>query len=169
MLQDDFVGQVAAVLAATTLPAERLELEITESMMMTDAEAMIAKLRALKQMGVKLAIDDFGTGHSSLSYLKRFPLDRVKIDRSFINDIAFDADDEAIVTAIIAMSRSLNFEVVAEGVETEQQVEFLCRQNCDLAQGYLFSPPLAGADLPPWLLAWRNTRGCEPLPVRIAG
>ena len=148
VLQNNFVGQLAAVLAETGLAPERLELEITETTVMTDAEAVVAKLIEIKRMGVTLAIDDFGTGHSSLSYLKRFPLDRLKVDRSFIRDIACDADDEAIVTAIIAMSHSLSFEVVAEGIETSRQEDFLRRQGCDLAQGFLFSPPLPAKDVP---------------------
>jgi EAL domain-containing protein (putative c-di-GMP-specific phosphodiesterase class I) len=168
VLQNNFVGQLAAVLAETGLAPERLELEITETTVMTDAEAVIAKLIEVKRMGVTLAIDDFGTGHSSLSYLKRFPLDRLKIDRSFIRDVACDADDEAIVTAIIAMSRSLSFEVVAEGIETARQEDFLRRQGCDLAQGFLFSPPLPAEDVPGWLLAWQRKHEIEPLPARLA-
>ncbi|MGH6903836.1 MAG: putative bifunctional diguanylate cyclase/phosphodiesterase [Geminicoccaceae bacterium] len=168
VLQNNFVGQLAAVLAETGLAPERLELEITETTVMSDAEAVVAKLIEVKRMGVTLAIDDFGTGHSSLSYLKRFPLDRLKIDRSFIRDIACDADDEAIVTAIIAMSRSLSFEVVAEGIETARQEDFLRRQGCDLAQGFLFSPPLPAKDVPGWLLAWQRKHEGEPLPARLA-
>jgi diguanylate cyclase (GGDEF)-like protein len=169
VLHDDFVGQVAAVLAETELPPERLELEITETMVMSDAEAMIAKLAEIKRMGVKLAIDDFGTGHSSLSYLKRLPLDRLKIDKSFVHDIDCDADDEAIVTAIIAMSRSLKFEILAEGVETQRQVEFLRRQGCDLAQGFLFAPPLPAEDVAPWLRAWQQRHTLQVLPAVNAG
>lgn len=168
VLQDDFVEQVANVLAETGLAPGGLELEITETMVMTDADAVIAKLTEIKRMGVTLAIDDFGTGHSSLSYLKRFPLDRLKIDKSFIHDIAYDAGDEAIVAAIIAMARSLNFEVVAEGIETARQEEFLRRQGCDLAQGFLFSPPLAAKDVPDWLLAWQRANRIEPLPTSVA-
>jgi diguanylate cyclase (GGDEF)-like protein len=168
VLQHNFIGQLAAVLAETCLPPELLELEITETTVMTDAEAVVAKLIEVKRMGVTLAIDDFGTGHSSLSYLKRFPLDRLKIDRSFIRDIACDADNEAIVTAIIAMSHSLSFEVVAEGIETAQQENFLRRQGCDLAQGFLFSPPLPVTDVPAWLQAWQRKQEIEPLPVRVA-
>jgi predicted signal transduction protein with EAL and GGDEF domain len=165
VLQNDFVAQVAEVLAESGLAPERLELEITETMVMTDADAVVAKLTQIKRMGVALAIDDFGTGHSSLSYLKRFPLDRLKIDKSFIHDIDYAGDDEAIVTAIIAMSRSLNFEVVAEGIETARQEEFLHRQGCDLAQGFLFSPPLAAKDLPAWLLSWQRAHEAQSLPA----
>ena len=168
VLQKNFIEQLAAVLAETCLPPELLELEITETTMMTDAEAVVAKLVEIKRMGVTLAIDDFGTGHSSLSYLKRFPLDRLKVDRSFIRDIACDADSEAIVTTIIAMSHSLSFEVVAEGIETPRQEEFLRRQRCDLAQGFLFSPPLPVNDVPTWLQAWQRKHEIEPLSVRVA-
>lgn len=168
VLEDNFVEQVTQVLTESGLPPDRLELEITETMVMTDADAVIAKLTEIKRMGVTLAIDDFGTGHSSLSYLKRFPLDRLKIDKSFIHDIAYDAGDEAIVAAIIAMARSLNFEVVAEGIETARQEDFLRRQGCDLAQGFLFSPPLAAADVPAWLLAWRSAHAVEPVPTTVA-
>jgi diguanylate cyclase (GGDEF)-like protein len=168
VLQNNFVGQLGAVLVETCLPPELLELEITETTVMTDAEAVAARLIEVKRMGVTLAIDDFGTGHSSLSYLKSFPLDRLKIDRSFIRDIACDADNEAIVAAIIAMSHSLRFEVVAEGIETAQQEDFLRRQGCDLAQGFLFSPPLPVTDVPAWLQAWQRKQEIEPLPVRVA-
>jgi diguanylate cyclase (GGDEF)-like protein len=168
VLEDNFVEQVTQVLTESGLPPDRLELEITETMVITDADAVIAKLTEIKRMGVTLAIDDFGTGHSSLSYLKRFPLDRLKIDKSFIHDIAYDAGDEAIVSAIIAMARSLNFEVVAEGIETARQEDFLRRQGCDLAQGFLFSPPLAAEDVPAWLLAWRSAHAVDPVPSTVA-
>jgi EAL domain-containing protein (putative c-di-GMP-specific phosphodiesterase class I) len=154
-----FVELVAAALAESGVPPELLELEITETMMMVDPEDTVTKLNGLKQLGVHLAIDDFGTGYSSLAYLKRFPFDRLKIDQAFIRDIANDADDEAIVTAIIAMARSLGVEVVAEGVETTQQLEFLRQHGCDLIQGYLYSRPLPVVDFAPWLLDWQRRAG----------
>jgi diguanylate cyclase (GGDEF)-like protein/PAS domain S-box-containing protein len=121
---------------------EYLEIEITESDAMVDAESAIATLSQMKANGVSISIDDFGTGYSSLSYLKRFPIDTLKIDRSFIDNVATDGDYGAIVKAIIALAHSLDLKVVAEGIETEGQAEFLNRAGCDFAQGFLFSPPV---------------------------
>ncbi|MBV6341998.1 sensor domain-containing protein [Candidatus Magnetobacterium casense] len=139
------------ILQETGLPAGFLELELTESVVMDDAESAIKILRDIKTMGVHVAIDDFGMGYSSLSYLKRFPIDRLKIDKSFVRDITTDPDDEAIATAIIAMSHSLKLKVIAEGVETNGQLEFLRSLNCDEAQGYLFSKPLPVKDIEAYL------------------
>ena len=133
---------VARVLNETGLDPAWLELEITESMVMRDPEHAVALLQGLKAMGIHLSIDDFGTGYSSLSYLKRFPLDSVKIDRSFIRDIPGNGDDAAITQAIIAMAHSLRLGVVAEGVETEEQLDFLRANGCDEMQGNHFSRPL---------------------------
>jgi EAL domain-containing protein (putative c-di-GMP-specific phosphodiesterase class I) len=130
---------VEAVLADTGLPPHLLELEITESTLMENAQDTLAALHRLRELGVRLSIDDFGTGYSSLSYLKRFPVDIIKIDRSFVQDLQ-DADDAAIVSAIIALAHSLRLEVVAEGVETSEQLAFLARRECDLMQGYHLSP-----------------------------
>jgi diguanylate cyclase (GGDEF)-like protein len=138
LLQD-----VARVLHDTGLDPAALELEITESMVMHDPERAVTLLTMLKAMGIHLSIDDFGTGYSSLSYLKRFPIDSVKIDRSFIHDVPGDADDAAITRAIIAMAHSLRLKVIAEGVETEEQLSFLREHGCDEMQGYYFSEPLA--------------------------
>ncbi|MGV7207711.1 EAL domain-containing protein [Oxalobacteraceae bacterium A2-2] len=140
LLQKDFAASVEAALADTGLPAELLELEITESTLMENAHDTLAALHKLRSLGVRLSIDDFGTGYSSLSYLKRFPVDIIKIDRSFVRDVPMDADDAAIITAIIALAHSLRLEVVAEGVETEAQAQFLRGRHCDLLQGYLLSP-----------------------------
>ena len=136
------VQDVARVLGETGLDPAFLELEITESMVMDDPDGAVRVLRGLKDMGIHLSIDDFGTGYSSLSYLKRFPLDSVKIDQSFIQDLPRDGDDVVITQAIIAMAHSLRLEVVAEGVETRQQLDFLRDNGCDEMQGYWFSRPL---------------------------
>lgn len=141
---------VATALRESGLDAHYLELELTESAIMQDSRVTLQVLGRLDALGVRLAVDDFGTGYSSLNYLKRFPVDRLKIDQSFIRDLAEDGDDAAIVTAIIGMARALKLNVLAEGVETEAQLEFLARQNCDAMQGYLFSkavPPDQAAAL----------------------
>uniref|UniRef100_UPI00405726F3 EAL domain-containing protein n=1 Tax=Candidatus Electronema sp. TaxID=2698783 RepID=UPI00405726F3 len=119
-----------------------LELEITESAVMENPEQAVALLRDIRQLGITIAIDDFGTGYSSLAYLKKFPVNSIKIDQSFIADLIKDSDDAAIVESIIQMARSLGLEVVAEGVETLEQLEFLRERNCHEAQGYYFSKPL---------------------------
>jgi diguanylate cyclase (GGDEF)-like protein len=141
----DFCEVVAGVLAETGLPAELLELEITESSVMENPQEAIDILRRLGRMGVTLAIDDFGTGYSSLAYLKLFPIDHLKIDRSFVRDIEVDLDDRAIAFGTIALAHSLGLNVIAEGVETEDQLELLRTNGCDEVQGYLFSKPLGPA------------------------
>jgi EAL domain-containing protein (putative c-di-GMP-specific phosphodiesterase class I) len=140
--RDNFAATVAQVLRETGLPRGRLELEITESAMMFDTGTDIPAFAELKRLGVGLAIDDFGTGYSSLNYLKRFDVDSLKIDRSFIKDITLDSDNDTITKAIIAMAHALGCKVIAEGVETRAQLEFLVRHACDEYQGYLFSAPL---------------------------
>jgi diguanylate cyclase (GGDEF)-like protein/PAS domain S-box-containing protein len=138
----DFTAGVRSILSETGLEPRYLELELTETFLMQDPQATAAVLRELKVMGVQLALDDFGTGYSSLSYLKRFPIDTLKIDRSFVCGLAADADDASIVAAVISMGRSLRMRVVAEGVETEQQLKFLQEHNCPEGQGYYFSHPV---------------------------
>jgi diguanylate cyclase (GGDEF)-like protein len=138
----DVVKVVECALIRSGLPSELLELELTESMLMRNTKRMMETLCALKEMGVHLAIDDFGTGYSSLSYLKRFPLDYLKIDRSFIVDIPGSSSDEAIAKTIIAMSHSLGLKVIAEGVETYRQLDFLLGYGCDEVQGYLLAKPM---------------------------
>jgi EAL domain-containing protein (putative c-di-GMP-specific phosphodiesterase class I) len=123
-----------------------LELELTESNLMQDAESSLSVLEALKSMGVRLAIDDYGTGYSSLSYLKRFPIDTLNIDQSFVRDIARDSDDGTIVAAVIGMGRNLRQRVIAEGVETDKQLAFLQARQCDAGQGFHFSHPLSAED-----------------------
>jgi diguanylate cyclase (GGDEF)-like protein len=142
-LQKDLVSSIADVLADTGLPPASLEIELTESLMMTDVEHAIGILAGMKKLGIRLSIDDFGTGYSSLAYLKRFPIDVLKIDRSFVRDITIDADDAAITASIISLARHLKLRVIAEGVETDEQLDYLRHYGCDEIQGYLFSPPVA--------------------------
>jgi diguanylate cyclase (GGDEF)-like protein/PAS domain S-box-containing protein len=137
---------VARTLKAHSLPASSLEIEVTESVLMTDAELCIENARRLSDLGVGLLIDDFGTGYSSLSYLKKLPITALKIDKSFVRDLATDPDDAAIIDAIIAMAHTLKLKVVAEGVETEAQRAFLKSSGCDEFQGYLFSRPVEAAE-----------------------
>jgi diguanylate cyclase (GGDEF)-like protein len=137
----DIVATVAEALALASLPAAALILEITESVLMEEAESTAQTLRALKELGVGLSIDDFGTGYSSLSYLKRFPVDVLKIDRSFVAGLGTDADDDVIVSAVVSLAHALGLSVVAEGVETRCQLHELRRLGCDSAQGYLLGRP----------------------------
>ena len=141
------VESIAVILAETQADARMIELEITEGLLMENTDQAIATLNRLNDMGFEIAVDDFGTGYSSLNYLKRFPIDTLKIDRSFVMDIAEDPDDAAIVTAIIALAHSLDMRVVAEGVEDEAQLGFLRRQGCDFYQGYYHSKPLPAEDI----------------------
>jgi diguanylate cyclase (GGDEF)-like protein/PAS domain S-box-containing protein len=153
----DLAEMVRNALDSARLDPQFLDLELTESMIMQDALNTRRTLEALKEMGVRLSIDDFGTGYSSLSYLRSFPIDTLKIDRSFVRDISADTDN-AIVAAIIAMARTLKLEVIAEGVETEAQGAFLQLHGCRLAQGYLFCEPLPGTEVKAWLQS-NQTRG----------
>lgn len=146
-MQKDFHLRVKHVLGVTGLPPECLELEITESVLMHCTEAVSSLLNNLRSLGVHLSIDDFGTGYSSLNYLKRFPIGTLKIDKSFVRDIATDNGDAAIVTAIIALADSLQLNTVAEGVETEAQLRFLQERRCQTAQGYLTGKPMPSADI----------------------
>jgi diguanylate cyclase (GGDEF)-like protein/PAS domain S-box-containing protein len=136
------VRTVEAALAASGLPANRLELEITESVAMGDIQEAIATLRTLREIGVRVVLDDFGTGHSSLAYLKSLPLDAIKIDRTFVGAIPGSSADASLVMAILEMARGLSLRVIAEGVEKEEQLEFLMANGCHQAQGYLFGPPV---------------------------
>ncbi|HCN89642.1 MAG TPA: GGDEF domain-containing protein [Oxalobacteraceae bacterium] len=155
--QQDIVKMVSRVLHETGCHATCLELEITESIIMENPEMAAETLHKLSDMGVHLSIDDFGTGYSSLSYLKRFPINTLKIDRSFVRDITTDSDDAAIAKAVIALAHSMKLKVIAEGVETAEQLHFLREQRCDQIQGYYLSRPLAAAEIETLLLAKRGS------------
>jgi EAL domain-containing protein (putative c-di-GMP-specific phosphodiesterase class I) len=145
------VEKVSQILSEIGLPSDALRLEITESVAVRDREYTIRIMNELNGLGVHTSLDDFGTGYSSLSYLKRFPLKVLKIDRSFIQDMQLNTKNETLITAIIGMARSLGLEVVAEGVEKDEQLSFLRLQKCDNVQGFLLSHPISGTDLSKWL------------------
>ena len=149
--QTDFVDQVLAVLADTGANPQRLKLELTESLLVSNVEDIIAKMTLLKSKGVGFSLDDFGTGYSSLSYLKRLPLDQLKIDQSFVSEVLTDSNDAAIAKMIVALAESLGLAVIAEGVETEEQRNFLAESGCHAYQGYLFSKPLPLAGFEQWI------------------
>ena len=138
---------VVAALAASGLPADRLELEITESSLLQNSEVTLSMLYQLRELGVRIAMDDFGTGYSSLSYLQSFPFDKIKIDRSFVKDITDGVGSLNIVRAVIAMARGLGMTTTAEGVETPEQLEMVKAEGCTEMQGYLFSPPLSAHEV----------------------
>jgi len=146
------VNLVQQALDASGLPANQLELEVTESLLMEDVEAARMSLTELKDIGVRISVDDFGTGYSSMNYLKRFPIDTLKIDQTFVREIPTDPDDTAITSAIIALGHALRLDVVAEGVETYPQMHFLQDQGCDRAQGYLLSRPKPAPEFAEWVL-----------------
>lgn len=160
--QPEWVENVKRVLRACELDPQLLELELTESTLIYDIDATITTLRRLKDLGVRLAVDDFGIGYTSLVYLKRFPLDTVKIDRSFVRDVAEGGEDAAIVDALLAMAHRLRLEVTAEGVETDAQLEFLREHGCDRVQGFLFAQPMSSPNLERWL-----TQPCGALKAAI--
>jgi EAL domain-containing protein (putative c-di-GMP-specific phosphodiesterase class I) len=157
---------VASALADAHLPATLLELEITETALIENIDQAIGTLQRLRASGVRISIDDFGTGLASLSYLKRLPIDQLKIDISFIRDVLFDPGDAQIVKAIINLGHSLDLEVVAEGVEEVAQRDFLAASGCDLMQGYLFQPPIEAAAFTSYLQ--RQTSGRQVV-VPITG
>jgi EAL domain-containing protein (putative c-di-GMP-specific phosphodiesterase class I) len=142
----DFVAGVRAILTETGLEARFLELELTETFLMQDTQSVADVLNQLKEIGVQLALDDFGTGYSSLSYLQRFPIDTLKIDGSFVHDLTTDSGDASIVSAVIGMGKNLHMRVVAEGVETREQLEFLHDHGCPQGQGYYIGRPVAAAE-----------------------
>jgi diguanylate cyclase (GGDEF)-like protein/PAS domain S-box-containing protein len=157
--QPNFVADVARVLQETGLEPAYLEIELTESLLVDDAVLMTRTLHELKDLGVKLTIDDFGTGYSSLSYLKYYPIDKLKIDRSFIQNVPRDQDNVAITTAIVNMAKSLKMMVLAEGVENPAQLQFLSTLNCEQVQGFMIARPLAASDLQEWLSQWGSGSG----------
>ena len=139
--------QILTALDHSGADPKKLKLELTESLLLNDVEAIIAKMVALKARGVGFSLDDFGTGYSSLSYLKRLPLEQLKIDQSFVRDVLTDQNDAAIARTIVALAQSLRLAVIAEGVETEGQRDFLERHDCRMYQGYLFSHPVPADEL----------------------
>ncbi|MEP6878577.1 MAG: EAL domain-containing protein [Nitrosospira sp.] len=157
--QKDFTEVVLRVLADTGISPSCLELEVTESVIMQGVESVVEKMRILGAHGIKIAIDDFGTGYSSLSYLRQFHVDRLKIDQSFIDDLPDSTDAEAIIRAIVAMGRSLGLHVIAEGVETEVQAQFLQSIECDESQGYLYAKPMMAREFEAWLTDWKSAGG----------
>jgi EAL domain-containing protein (putative c-di-GMP-specific phosphodiesterase class I) len=148
-----FVDKVRAALSETGAPPEWLLLEITESLVLHDAEQVWADLRTLRQLGVRVAIDDFGTGYSSLSYLRQMPVDVLKIDKSFVDDIADSRQQHALVNAIVTMARDLGLAVVAEGIEEPEQLALLVGMGCPYGQGYLFAKPIWPAEIEKWITA----------------
>jgi EAL domain-containing protein (putative c-di-GMP-specific phosphodiesterase class I) len=145
--QPNFVANVSTALEKTGANPKLLKLELTESMLVADVDAIIVKMNAIKQRGVRFSLDDFGTGYSSLSYLKRLPLSQLKIDQSFVRDVLTDPSDAVIARTILALGHSLGLKVIAEGVETAEQHQFLADLGCDAFQGYLFGRPVAAENL----------------------
>jgi EAL domain-containing protein (putative c-di-GMP-specific phosphodiesterase class I) len=159
--QSDFVDRITRLLAVHQLPPTLLELELTETILLHDAQEMEQRLRVLAGLGIGLAIDDFGTGYSSLAYLKKLPIHKLKIDQSFVRGLPDDEGDRAIVSAIISMGRAMHIEVVAEGVETETQQAVLQKMQCDHYQGFLCAPGLPAPE-------FRALLG-KPLPLKAQG
>ncbi len=162
--ESHITAAVAEALAESGLEPKYLELELTESLVMQDVNRAIETMKKLRGLGVRLSIDDFGTGYSSLSALKRFPVQRLKIDRSFIQDLPEDEDDRAVASAVISLGQKLNLRVIAEGVETDEQVAFLRENHCDELQGYHFSRPVAADAIPALLL--RRAIAFAPRPAK---
>jgi len=158
LLRGNFPDVVRRILADTGVPPQSLELELTESVLMANAAQTATKLQAFRELGVSLAIDDFGTGYSSLAYLKRLPITTIKIDKEFIGDLTHDPDDAAITSTVIAMAHSLGLNVVAEGVETEAQMQFLSAHQCDEIQGFWVSPPLDAHGCLAFIQYWTQSR-----------
>jgi len=166
--QAELVPELARIVKETGIAPHQLELEITESMVMKDPDGAVRVMEAIRRMGLRLSIDDFGTGHSSLGYLKRFPVNKLKVDRSFVRDLPHNVDDVAITRAVIAMAHSLRMSVVAEGVEEQGQFDLLLAEGCDEFQGYLCTPPLAEDELMRFLEEERAGRPLRGLKVSAA-
>ncbi|MEO8159372.1 MAG: EAL domain-containing protein, partial [Betaproteobacteria bacterium] len=160
--EGNLVESILSILADTRMDPQFLELEITESMIMHNVATTMAKLTALGDTGIRIAIDDFGTGHSSLAYLKRFPIDTLKIDRSFVSDLTRNAEDKTITAAIITMGKSLDLTVVAEGVENKEQLDFLREHGCDEFQGYFAHKPMPAEEFVRFLQIEREKGGDVP-------
>ncbi|SSB96779.1 diguanylate cyclase (GGDEF) domain-containing protein [Pseudomonas sp. 43mfcvi1.1] len=154
--QRGFVDGIARTLKETGLDPTQLELEITESVLMQNVDTTVAILKAIKQLGIRLAIDDFGTGYSSLSYLQKFPVDVLKIDQSFVGDLSIDSNDAKLVSTIISLGKSLNLHIIAEGVETLEQLEFLKKHQCEEVQGYYFSKAVEPQAFADWMIEWEK-------------
>lgn len=167
--QADFPTRVAQMLQELDLPAQYLEAEVTESSFMHDPDCSVHTLNKLREMGMRIAIDDFGTGYSSLSYLKRLPIDSVKLDASFVKEATTDPDDAALVMAIITLAHNLRLKVIAEGIETEEQLQFLRLLRCDEGQGYLFGQPLPAEQITTSLLEGEKIYQREPFPQATLG
>jgi diguanylate cyclase (GGDEF)-like protein len=165
--QPDFHKRVAQILSAHDIDPALIEIELTEGLVMEDSEAAQMELLRLKRIGLRISIDDFGTGYSCLSYLRRFPIDVLKIDRSFVLEIGVSQDGESIIDAIISLARSLRLETVAEGVETNEQLDFLLERGCHIVQGYLFGVPMEQALIEP-LLGELNNAGIDSTATRLA-
>jgi diguanylate cyclase (GGDEF)-like protein len=166
---DEFIGVVESTLATTGLDPRALTLEITETALMRNADETARRLRAIKQLGVRLAIDDFGTGYSSLSHLQRFPVDALKIDRSFLSQLAENPEGETLIRTLVQLGKALSIETLAEGIERRGELALLQEENCDSGQGYLFARPLDVEDADEFLRSWRAEDVGLKQPVRAAG
>jgi EAL domain-containing protein (putative c-di-GMP-specific phosphodiesterase class I) len=166
--QADFPQRVFRILSDYGIDPGLIELELTEGLLVVDTEGARQCLQDLKEIGVRISIDDFGTGHSCLAYLRKFPLDVLKIDRSFVAEIGDGEDAAIIIKAIISLARSLNLDVVAEGVENAAQAEFLVESGCHVAQGFLYGRPIPAPDILPWLEALRMDKTGIFMPVLSA-
>jgi EAL domain-containing protein (putative c-di-GMP-specific phosphodiesterase class I) len=163
-VQTNFADVIRKALEDAGLEPEGLELEVTESLLAKDVEGSVRTLNALKEIGVQLSIDDFGTGYSSMSHLKNFPVDRIKIDRSFVTGISLDPDDVAITMAVLSMAKSMRLSVVAEGVETQEQMNFFQEKLCEQVQGYFLSRPVPAEDLTAFV---KEYMGSKKVPSRL--